>query len=567
MPSVTVGDFRNSGILLNGPNQFATITDNARIYLSLESITIASSNTNVTNFGFISVDNDVNIVTNAIVISGSQQNVAIRNFGTITAGYTAVFTGGSAAQVVLSNQGIVTSRQTAVFDAGFLTLNNDGVIQGNVAVRPTGSATIVNGGVIEGIAGAILAANGSVSIRNSGTIRGEIDLSAHGDDLRNFGTISGNVLLFGGDDIYDSRAGTHIGAVFGGEGNDVLIGGSGSSELFGENGDDQLFAINTITTTGGILRGGAGNDELNGAAGDDLLDPGTGADIVIGGAGTDFVQYLAASGAVTVDLSGETANAGEAADDTINEVEVVQGSLFNDILIGNGFSNSLQGFAGDDRLDGRTGTDWLRGGIGNDTYVVDSNLDRVIEWANQGTDTVLASVSFRLIAQVSVELLATSLPTGTAAINLTGNAGAQTITGNDGPNTLLGLGASDRLEGRGGNDRLDGGDSPDVLVGGSGADRFVLRAGGSFDVIADFIVADDTIEISASLLGLAAGALSPTRFRVGSAALDADDRLFYDPTIGQLFADLNGNTAGGTSLLATLPTRPTGLTSADFLLI
>ena len=67
----------------------------------------------------------------------------------------------------------------------------------------------------------------------------------------------------------------------------------------------------------------------------------------------------------------------------------------------------------------------MKGGRGNDIFIVDNALDKAIELANQGTDTVKSKVTFTL--GLNVEILAL---TGAAAINGTGNALNNTITGN-----------------------------------------------------------------------------------------------------------------------------------------
>src|SRR5262245_15124455 len=103
-----------------------------------------------------------------------------------------------------------------------------------------------------------------------------------------------------------------------------------------------------------------------------------------------------------------------------------------------------QAFVGneDDVINGFAGSDTMAGGLGNDTYVVDNTSDRIIENPGQGLDTILASVTYTLPANVENLIL-----TGLSAINGTGNAVANSLVGNSANNTLAGLGGADALDG------------------------------------------------------------------------------------------------------------------------
>jgi trimeric autotransporter adhesin len=118
---------------------------------------------------------------------------------------------------------------------------------------------------------------------------------------------------------------------------------------------------------------------------------------------------------------------------------------------------------GSDTLDGGEGEDTLCGGTGDDTYMVDVapyleiignsvtlRGDIVEESANEGFDTVIASVSYTLGANVERLIL-----TGDSDINATGNASDNVFTGNSGVNTLAG---------DAGNDTFFGGEEADKLA-------------------------------------------------------------------------------------------------------
>ncbi|MGI8335711.1 calcium-binding protein [Actinomadura scrupuli] len=153
----------------------------------------------------------------------------------------------------------------------------------------------------------------------------------------------------------------------------------------GLDGDD------VITNTTGLtahLRGGTGADRLVGGTGDDTLTGEFGADVLLGGGGSDTVSYseTAARTGVRADLDGATGDDGGSEDgpvgarDTIGtDVESLEGTIRDDVLIGNAGPNTLaasgghdllQGLGGDDEITGRGGGT-VDGGTGTDHCVSD----------------------------------------------------------------------------------------------------------------------------------------------------------------------------------------------------
>ncbi|MBB4000242.1 tandem-95 repeat protein [Aureimonas pseudogalii] len=225
-------------------------------------------------------------------------------------------------------------------------------------------------------------------------------------------------------------------------------------------------------------------------------------------------------------------------------------------ITGTSGADTLIGGAGNDTIDGLSGGDLMTGGKGDDTYTVDSSKDRVIELSGEGVDTILAKASFTLAVDSHVERL---VGIGTSSV---------TLKGNDFNNELVGNGAANTLQGGGGNDRLDGGLGKDALTGGSGQDVFVFStalSSGNVDVIKDYNVRDDTVELSRSVFtALTAGTLDPGSFVRGTVALDAGDRILYDASSGGLFYDADG--IGGVAAVKFAEIgKGLGLMADDFL--
>lgn len=225
-----------------------------------------------------------------------------------------------------------------------------------------------------------------------------------------------------------------------------------------------------------------------------------------------------------------------------SRADTLTGAGGNDRLKGEAGNDTLNGGSGNDVLDGGKGADYLEGGAGNDTYIVDNAGDVVIETAGNGTDTIKASVSFSLSADVENLTLV-----GSTGINASGNDLANKIYGNNGANTLMGGAGSDTLIGGAGNDMLSGGAGKDTLAGSAGSDNFIFdTAPTSRDTIKDFSnTQGDKIHLSNAVFkGFTyTGTLHAEDFYAAAGATkaqDATDRIIYNTTTGVLYYDADG---------------------------
>ncbi|MCZ8185763.1 MAG: DUF4214 domain-containing protein [Beijerinckiaceae bacterium] len=118
-----------------------------------------------------------------------------------------------------------------------------------------------------------------------------------------------------------------------------------------------------------FIYGAGGNDIIYGLAGNDTLFGGPGGDRLDGGDGFDTVSYAQEGGAVTVSLFQGTTG-GQAAGDSLFNIENVIGTAFADTLTGNSFENLLIGGGNADVLSGYSGNDIL---VGDGPVLWDNN--------------------------------------------------------------------------------------------------------------------------------------------------------------------------------------------------
>jgi Ca2+-binding RTX toxin-like protein len=258
-----------------------------------------------------------------------------------------------------------------------------------------------------------------------------------------------------------------------------------------------------------LLRGRGGDDIHVGGAGDDTLEGGGGADLLDGGEGHDTATwFLSTAGGISVSLADGTARGGDAEDDLLVSIEHLIGSLFADVLSGDGGPNRIEGGRGDDQLFGGAGDDTLSGGRGADTI-----------GGGDGLDTVDYSLS---VEGVVVDLADTTASRGDAAGDRF--SGIEIIQGSYHDDSLLGDGDDNRLRGGRGADLIDG--------------------RGGFDS-ADYSTADEAVSVDLALgQGLAGEALGDTLRNIerllgslhadqfiGSAADETFDAGFGNDTV------------------------------------
>ncbi len=277
-----------------------------------------------------------------------------------------------------------------------------------------------------------------------------------------------------------------------GEDDDTFNSGLGDDVIRAGAGDD----IGDLGDGNNMGDGGDGNDTINGGAGDDVLHGGRGADTLLLGTGADEVF-------------------GEEGNDT--------------------FSARHDELGAGDRIFGGEGT--------ADKLVVTSNglLDLTLLDAFVGVEQVTLQVE-----QTAIGSDANILWNGRGgAEDFTLGAGRDLVKAGHGNDIVRGGDGADILLGHTGNDRLIGQAGTDRMKGGSGDDVIVATVGSGLDIVYDFTVGEDKVDVSG---------LGFTDFEI---------------EVGSIWRTVNGKALmemGGGDRLLLVGVDHTTLTADDFIL-
>ncbi|MDB5506395.1 MAG: Cyclolysin [Devosia sp.] len=345
------------------------------------------------------------------------------------------------------------------------------------------ASVLIDGNVVAGGIGTLVALGGGADITNGVTIQGT---GGNDNDIDNPLPI--------GTDFRDTY--------LGGDGDDLMKGSLGSDVYDGGAGIDMVSFLDLVD---GVTVDLNTNSGFNGAATGDVF---VGIENIAGGQGSNtfygdrwnntFVGGNAADGMegrpgddTLLGLGGDDAMRGDEGKDRIygdTGVDTLNGNDGNDYLSGGADDDFVFGDAGNDTLDGGTGNDLLDGGSGDDTMTYGGKEDTAVAGFEDGIDSFdggsndaggdTADYS-RFTSAIGIDLTLTvgTVKTRNGADYLPTTGTARSISNLSNVENVTGSRYDDDLRGNGGSNGLDGGAGDDVFVGGAGADIIIGGAG------------------------------------------------------------------------------------------
>jgi len=222
---------------------------------------------------------------------------------------------------------------------------------------------------------------------------------------------------------------------------------------------------------------------IQGTASDDILQGSTGIDHFSTFGGADVVYALADNDVITLAADG------------VYENGYVAKNVSNDYSIGTRQIIKLNGFNSfSDVIDGGDDVDTLILTSGNDAFFIDD-----VYSAHHSSLTLSSTAQGVNSTARIVDLETINAGEGNDIVDLTSTnfvlATSVTINGEAGNDNLWGSNGNDVINGGSGDDIIFGGTGFDILTGGEGYDLFQFTATAGSDIITDFDVSGDTIQL------------------------------------------------------------------------
>jgi hypothetical protein len=404
------------------------------------------------------------------------------------------------------------------------------------------SDTLTNKGTI---VGGVKMGGGGDTLDNSGSMAATggsaIDLGEGDDTFTNQGVVTGNVLMGAGNDVVNLHTGSSIASYLdGGADTDTLnLLGDGEGTVgdlegfeavnlvegawtFLEEGANIAFqdGAQTLRIGADLLADGAFGGTISGfGLGDaiELKDVGLGTTAVLGANNVLTIAGGGLGGPIALQLDPTESFAGMAfvarsdgAGGTGIEVvddafmggaggDGFKGTNGNDVAFGNGGNDDMDAGGGDDYLDGGDGNDEIEGDGGNDVIAAGAGNDEV--WGGSGNDVVDGGAgSDEMYGEAGDD----ELHGGDGDDEMEGGSGNDRMHGDAGNDEMYGDNGNDELHGGAGNDEMDGDRGNDIVIGEAGNDRlaggdgddiFVFGPGSGRDVVEDFDLGSDLIDV------------------------------------------------------------------------
>jgi Ca2+-binding RTX toxin-like protein len=158
----------------------------------------------------------------------------------------------------------------------------------------------------------------------------------------------------------------------------TLSDGYNYSTAVGTANIDVRSIINGTSGNDANLTGTSGNDFIYGFDGNDTLRSSEGIDYYDGGNGIDLISFATAAHGAHIDLSANKIyDDGYGNIEDIINIEDVEGTAYDDLIIGNALNNVFYGAGGNNTIYGGAGNDTFFTGVGNDIAYGEAGDDNI----------------------------------------------------------------------------------------------------------------------------------------------------------------------------------------------